>query len=263
MRAKNSKKATSNKTQAAEAKNDSKKVPWWFNQPLPIDRFTGWLVAWTSCLSLATVGLILVSILQWRELRNTDDHIADQVRIAAEQLKTMEAGQRAWVEIKSVEMSGPLTIKGNSVQAGFKIVMKNTGNLPALGVINIIHIYPKATIDHFPPKCSINTSVNSSWGFSLFPNEVNDSFFSPIGSTEDGDEITPSPKEGEFVLNVVGCILYESAGDPKTRLTGFSGAIIPIGSGNPDHDFFRADKTQYEANELQFVLFSHVGQDAR
>ena len=62
---------------AEETKVDKKK--WWFKQTAPIDRFTGWLVAWTALLFIATV--LNAAILY------VTDH-------------TLRAGQRAFVFVK-------------------------------------------------------------------------------------------------------------------------------------------------------------------
>jgi hypothetical protein len=46
---------------AAKAESDQKK--WWFKQPNPINRFTGWLVAWTA---LLFVGTIISAMILWQ-----------------------------------------------------------------------------------------------------------------------------------------------------------------------------------------------------
>ena len=39
----------------ASAKAERDKQKWWFQQPDPINRFTGWLVAWTALLFFGTI----------------------------------------------------------------------------------------------------------------------------------------------------------------------------------------------------------------
>src|ERR1700722_17563379 len=76
------------RTAAREARKAEKQKPpekrfWWFNQPVPIDRFTGWLVAWTALLFLATIGNVII-------LKHTDDKISEQAEISAGQLRVMQ-----------------------------------------------------------------------------------------------------------------------------------------------------------------------------
>ena len=262
MRPKKDNKTTGKQAETAEAKTDTIKQPWWFNQPLPIDRFTGWLVAWTSCLSIATFGLILVAILQWRELHSTDAHVNEQVQITADQLKIMQAGQRAWVEIGPIEVASDLEISGDHAETSLKVNLKNTGNLPALRIEPIIQIYPNRSLNSFPPKCTVKKAEPRSFGFSLFPNETYKEWANPIATTESGGEITPVPKKDFFSLGVVGCILYESAGDPTIHLTGFAGIIIQRNLGGDEYGFFNPAKSRYAASDITFMTIPIVGQDA-
>src|SRR5687768_8291309 len=76
---------------AEDAKSDQKR--WWFRQPNPIDRFTGWLVAWTALLFLGTLGSALVLI-------KTDLTLHE----------TLVATQRPWLAINKIEPEGDLLI---------------------------------------------------------------------------------------------------------------------------------------------------------
>jgi hypothetical protein len=67
----------------AENKNLQKKEPWWFKQPLPIDRFTGWLMVFTGLLFLATVVSAAILI-------KTDFTLGDQAEAIRGQLKEMK-----------------------------------------------------------------------------------------------------------------------------------------------------------------------------
>jgi hypothetical protein len=91
---------------AAATKADKKKL--WFRQREPIDRFTGWLVAWTALLFAATV--ISAGIL-WK----TD--------------QTLRAGQRAFVFVKFSDShwSQGWTV-GNDTLREYYIEWENNGN---------------------------------------------------------------------------------------------------------------------------------------
>src|SRR5260221_4271358 len=65
----------------AVTESDAKR--WWFRQKNPIDRFTGWLVAWTALLFVVTIANAII-------LSHTDDKIGEQAKIAAEQRKVMQ-----------------------------------------------------------------------------------------------------------------------------------------------------------------------------
>jgi hypothetical protein len=57
---------------AEKAKRDaSKESRWWFNQLAPIDRFTGWLVAWTALLFVATIISAAVLFITDHTLKDT------------------------------------------------------------------------------------------------------------------------------------------------------------------------------------------------
>lgn len=64
----------------AEKEKPPEKRRWWFNQPIPIDRFTGWLVAWTALLFCATVSNVIV-------INQTDEKIGGQLSAMNEQVK--------------------------------------------------------------------------------------------------------------------------------------------------------------------------------
>lgn len=58
----------------AEKDKPPEKEPWWFKQKLPIDRFTGWLVAWTALLFVATIANAVI-------LHSTDDKIKESYAV--------------------------------------------------------------------------------------------------------------------------------------------------------------------------------------
>jgi hypothetical protein len=96
----------------AEKQQPPKKDVWWFREPLPIDRFTGWLVAFTALLFIAT---IVNAIVLW-----ITDHTLRE---------TLEANNRAWIAVTDIVGDGtpvlnhPVTVK---------VGLRNSGQSPAL-----------------------------------------------------------------------------------------------------------------------------------
>lgn len=89
-----------------------KREPWWFNQPNPIDRFTGWLVAVTLLLCIATV---INAYILWI----TDHTLRD----------TLEANNRAWIAITAAVLeSNPALDQPIQVRLHYR----NSGQSPAL-----------------------------------------------------------------------------------------------------------------------------------
>lgn len=134
---------------AREAGRAKKQEPpekrfWWFNQPVPIDRFTGWLVAWTALLFVATIGNVII-------LKHTDDKIGAQAEIAAGQLTVMkgqldimkiqEADQRPWVSFTEPQILSDLIVTKNSATMTFSATLQNTGHVPAENVTPYIQSY--------------------------------------------------------------------------------------------------------------------------
>lgn len=227
---------------------------WWHREADPVARITGWLALWTGMLFLATIALVVVATLQWQELRDTDHHIAQQLDI-------MRAGQRAWVSVGQIELDGPLILLDGKAQVSIKVPLKNTGNLPALKVISVIHLYPNR-LTEFPPDCN-KTAHEGGFGYTLFPGEASPHGFSWSATTEAGGRTTPLPESGRFSVGIVGCVLYVSAGDATVHATGFSGVILRKGA-NLEDSFFDTEKKQYEPNELSLISTLPIpGRDAK
>jgi hypothetical protein len=187
------------KAKLAKAENDSKPQPLWFNQPNPIDRFTGWLVVWTSMLFLATTGLGIVALLQWNELHKTDETLR----------KTLLVTQRAWIVIDGIDSYGELKL-GNPLPIG--VLYSNAGQSPARGMMSA----------HYPIEVPITSSVDeitiqsenvvcegltiSDRGVVVFPKNV------PSGYTfyVPGKFITNDVVSGKTALVIQGCFVYET-----------------------------------------------------
>jgi hypothetical protein len=99
--------------QRAEQKKAPKKEPWWFNQPLAIDRFTGWLQLYTLLLVIVTVGSVWV-------LNSTDEKVRE----------SYSAVQRPFVTAKE------LVVDTNHPPGywSFGIRFENSGNTPTQGM---------------------------------------------------------------------------------------------------------------------------------
>ncbi len=66
--------------QRSEASSEGRKTVRWFRQPLPIDRFTGWLVFWTALLFVANIGTLFFVGMQWRVANNVQIDTREQLR---------------------------------------------------------------------------------------------------------------------------------------------------------------------------------------
>jgi hypothetical protein len=113
---------------------------WWFNQRTPIDRFTGWLVAWTFLLFIATIGSAVVL---WKTDNTLHETLAETKKsadaaevsaIAAKNAveladRTAERQLRAYISIKSISLS----LVGTAAHSDVKI--KNSGQTPANNLV--------------------------------------------------------------------------------------------------------------------------------
>jgi hypothetical protein len=128
-----------------EAKIGKKK--WWFKQREPIDRFTGWLVAWTASLFIATC---INACILWV----TDKTLND----------TMINGQRAYVFAKRFNC-GFIYKDGVVDHLVFNPTWENTGSTPAYKAktwTGRSFVYPTQTIDDIEITESNKVPVPSS-----------------------------------------------------------------------------------------------------
>jgi hypothetical protein len=128
-----------------------KKEPWWFNQALPIDRFTGWLMIYTLVMAIAT--LLSAAI-----LFKTDHTLKE----------TMVFGQRAYVGINV--MAG-LRMTPQTVSFTYE----NFGQTPAKEVrvsSNWEFVEPGGNLPRdftFPEKSGCNSIGFEPGGVTIFP----------------------------------------------------------------------------------------------
>lgn len=209
--------------------------------------WTRWLAILTGVLAVATIGMSIIAFFQWKELQKTDEHIGAQ-------LDVMRAGQRAWIAIEGIRIGGDLFIGGGHASITLKVTMRNTGNLPALNVNVVGHIFPNGTVDVLPPHCSTGEPL----GRTLFPQQTNSAEnWAQHVTTETGGVITPVP-EGKFVtVPIAGCVVYRSAGDTTWRMTAFSAIILPVGG-----PAFELTKNTWKPEEMAILILSIIGNDA-
>jgi len=249
MGAKKNNKPASRKAKPAKAEDDSKK-PWWFNQPLPIDRFTGWLVVWTCCLSIATFGLIAVAILQWRELHSTDEHIAEQVKITSGQLEEMRAAQRAWIALESIKIGGPLEFGDGKASVQIDLILKNVGSKPAVHTNVFLSLNPQrltaSGLD--PPSFCPEGNFFGDFGYTLFPSASTEEY-QWFPQTWSASGLSQNPKASQFETFeyfVNGCITYESVGDASLHSTRFAAQLTP----SKVFPISKGPRNRYESAEI-------------
>jgi choline-glycine betaine transporter len=97
-----------------EANRD--KEQWWFNQTDPVARLTGWLMAFTGLLFLATIASVVALIV-------TDITLKD----------TMKASNRAWLAPMEGLVDGDAPIANQKF--GYYVKFGNSGKEPALGMV--------------------------------------------------------------------------------------------------------------------------------
>jgi hypothetical protein len=203
------------------------KRKWWFNQPDPTERFTGWLVAWTALLFCATIANVIV-------INHTDDKIGEQAKIANRQLAVMEIDQRPWVSMVSLpEIIEPLRLfDKNWAEIGLKIKIKNSGKSPARHVTVSLKLvgFPRssnllAEQERFCPKEEKpreplrKGAVYS--GFTIFPGDQYEIPEWADALNEDMKEMRAANAQGRAIVSgIVGCISYQFLSDDVFHRTG-------------------------------------------
>jgi hypothetical protein len=168
----------------AEARSEDHRKRWWFDQPAPIDRFTGWLVAWTFLLFVAT---IISALVLWKT-----DHTLRE---------TLEATNRAWVAVVSADLD-------NAPAAGLPILghinFKNTGQSPALK-LNYVMFLQLRPADQNPPSAKEDVCGSVPNGsIALFPGDTHAASF-PYGKEGEPSAALMSGKENLYWR---GCFRY-------------------------------------------------------
>jgi hypothetical protein len=115
------------------AKAGKTRQPWWFNQAIPIDRFTGWLVAWTALLFVATIINAVILGITDHTLKGTlveTRKAADAATKSAQtQIDASDRQLRAYVFLDPQE-----ALWDDKGLLGVTVVVKNAGVTPAYKV---------------------------------------------------------------------------------------------------------------------------------
>lgn len=183
----------------AEKRQPPKKDVWWFREPLPIDRFTGWLVAFTALLFIAT---IVNAVVLW-----ITDHTLRE---------TLEANNRAWIAVTGATADYS-PVLNQAVTA--KIGLRNSGQSPALKLAYGMSI-KGAVADSKESfaflKEDICNTVPFPGGETMFPSATSQDFnFTTTGQTKYTQEVI----DKKIVLFLRGCAKYETY--KKIRSTRF------------------------------------------
>jgi hypothetical protein len=183
----------------AEKQQPPKKFVWWFREPLPIDRFTGWLVAFTALLFVAT---IVNAIVLW-----ITDHTLRE---------TLEANNRAWVAVTSA-ISDAAPVLNQVVTA--KVNLRNSGQSPALKFaywMNIVGVAAEGEDKFTYPEGDICSSASYPGATTMFPSATPVDFgFTTIAQIRYTQEMI----DKKVVLFLRGCAKYETF--KKMRFTRF------------------------------------------
>jgi hypothetical protein len=173
----------------------------WFELPNPIDRFTGWLVAWTALLTAATIiNAIILGI---------TDHTLKE---------TLEANNRAWIAIKTVTLENA---PGLGLPVLGHMIYKNTGRSPALNMNYVMLLQRVDLNSEGRPKYGRATSeqvcerVLPGGNLAIFPGDDLAAAF-PSGREAVADE---ELLEGRTLLYWMGCFRYQTY--QRTRKTFF------------------------------------------
>jgi hypothetical protein len=213
----------------AEKQKPPEKRRWWFNQPIPIDRFTGWLVAWTALLFGATVFNVVV-------INHTDEKIGGQLeemkkaygplKDSADAAKAaIIAGQRAWIRIDSITADG-LSVSREGINTPIAFVITNVGNVPAVRVWAYVKLlaWSGSLADEQEKTCDEpSRQMQTKFGYTIFPNEQFPNSFGiskwtvPVLLTK--EEIARGLRADykTLLLFIVGCIDYTFPTDPTAH----------------------------------------------
>jgi hypothetical protein len=218
---------TKEQYEASKGRNRSTrdKNKWWFRQREPIDRFTGWLVVWTSLLFLATVATAVVLII-------TDRTFDKQLSVMQSQLKEMRDQQRAWV-YATPEPTKRLTFDTTAVRAWFSFRLKNPGHLPAHSTtiranLNVPTIEEPGYLAVQKRICAQTSREYSSDTVVLFPGqEFNKEF--PIGAERRDVESGMRRVKTNIpmvLFYLIGCIDYRIEVEGEHHQTGFGYSLV-------------------------------------
>jgi hypothetical protein len=198
-------------------RNDSSK--WWLGQRNPIDRFTGWLVAWTALLCVATVLSAVV-------LYKTDHTLQ----------RTVVATQRPWISVK-VEAGGIRFHSDGTLFHNFKVTLKNVGNSVATFVDQDLKFFAvkaegglAGQLQDEMCKGLRGKVEKSKSALALFPLEESDPVYS-LALTAKQIDMEAIGTARLLNLMLVGCVVYRSEFAHDVHETGYMFSIRQITRG--------------------------------
>lgn len=173
--------------------------PWWFQEKEPLNRFTGWLMAYTAV-------LVAVSSLQFCTLQNTDRTTRDAV-IAA---------NRAWLAPVSAAFEREPVV-GQKMHV--RLTYRNVGRAPALKFNFGMRIFgvPTGKSGEFTiPRDDFCNQVSFPGVNVVFPTQPPDHEIRFPFAAE--AVFTPDMASGKIIPVWQACFRYETFGEPRKTL---------------------------------------------
>jgi hypothetical protein len=191
----------------AKQQKTPQKEPWWFNQPLAIDRFTGWLQVYTLLLVIATTGSVFV-------LHNTDEKIRE----------SYAAVQRPFVTAKEVIID-PDMLPGYWM---FGVRFENSGSTPT-SEMEFVTIADRASPND-PEEAFRNAPLGSKFPGLLGPKAQDIPIGSQSGLPAKSLEEMAKSRTAYYIRGVVH---YRDLFKESTEhITKFCFAVLPYLEGN-------------------------------
>lgn len=135
----------------------------------------------TAAIALFSFVTIIVGVLQWCALHDTDSRIGEQVNAMKRQLTLMESDQRPWIKISDVKLVSPVTFTASGGSASISIEAVNVGKSVALNVYPSadMYVFAGGKYSHAVPTITGETchpdtmplKALSAAGEAIFPNE--------------------------------------------------------------------------------------------
>lgn len=195
------------------------------------------IIAVVGVAFLMASAVAAFSTFEWRTAEEQNKTLEGQRRALDGQLHDLTARQhRAWVHA-TPSLNGPMIIKGHEVSLATRYLLENTGEAPAVAVAITSAVMPHVALDPLAQQKSLCEQTRSGaeatplTGNSLFPNQRQDvARIEGVGAGAVDERIAQgSGASLEFWW--VGCIAYQTAGDPAQRRSGFVYEIAESGAG--------------------------------
>ncbi|HVC56101.1 MAG TPA: hypothetical protein VND95_09100 [Stellaceae bacterium] len=195
------------------------------------------IVAVAGLLLLASLAAAGFSAWQWRAAAAHGRELAGQTRALEAQLHRLASRQhRAWVHA-TPSLAGPMIIKDRNVSLATHYRVENTGEAPAIGVQISSAVIPHVDVDVValqkslceprPPEQAAAPPTRDS----LFPKESRGvSRIEGVGA-DLVDRHIAQQRGARLEFWWVGCVGYQTLGDPTRHHSGFIYEIAETGAG--------------------------------